>query len=315
MLMMLIDRRSIAPKQKATLTRSNSAPTKRTAVPNKGSGKRTLVDVLDEDLAAKRMKPNQASSSTNGTLFTYSQFFPFPSNSKNHVEQSIDDLMPRPSRTTYVPCDKENLPDHAVDNVTVLNESEEFLAEPPDPVAQEDGYLSPSPSYFRSATPDLSSPVRPYSPARCSHGGDDFGADIISSPTVVRATTQQNLLPKKETVNVLVRETPPPMADVTTADEIEGPDLRDVLGLEARGDTDEDRITTSSSSTSGPITPEESGMHDEIDVDESIEEDIVTDACARAKRTEIVANGWWNKWARSKELRPSAVRICDCYCI
>lgn len=312
-MMMFIDHRSIAPKQKATLTRSNSAPTKRTAMPRKGSGKRTLVDVLDEDLAVKRMKPNQASSSTNGALFTHSRFFPSPSNPKSHAEQSVDDLMPRPSRTTYMPCEKENLSDHAVDNVTVVDESEEFLAEPPDPVAQEDGYLSPSPSYFRSATPDLSSPVRPYSPARCSHGGDDFGVDIISSPTVLRATTQQRLLPKKERVNILVRETPPPMADVAAADEIEGPDLRDVLCIEARDDTDEDGITTSSSSTSGPITPEESGVHDEIDVDESIEEDIVTDACARAKLTEIVANGWWNKWARTKELRPSVVRIRDCY--
>ncbi|OAX41627.1 hypothetical protein K503DRAFT_471537 [Rhizopogon vinicolor AM-OR11-026] len=296
-----------APKQKATLTRSNSAPTKRTAVPGKGSGKRTLVDVLDEDLAAKRVKINQASSSTNVTLPIHSRFFSSPSNSK---KEDVDDLMPAPSRITSLPCDKENLPDHAVNNVTVVEELEDFLDEPPDPVTQEEGYLSPSPSYFRSATPDLSSPVRPYSPAQRSHGGgDDFGADIISSPTIVRTTTQHQGLPfKKEKANILVRETPPPMTDIVYADEIEGPDLRDVLDIEALDDInmiDEDRITTSSSSTSGLITPEGGGMHDDFDVDESIDEDIATEARARAKRTEIVASGWWNKWARTKELGPS----------
>ncbi|OJA20216.1 hypothetical protein AZE42_02134, partial [Rhizopogon vesiculosus] len=275
-----------APKQKATLTRSNSAPTKRTAVPGKGSRKRTLVDVLDEDLAAKRVKINQASSSTNVTLPTQSRFFSSPSNSK---KEDVDDLMPAPSRITSLPCDKENLPDHAVNDVTVVEELEDFLDEPPDPVTQEEGYLSPSPSYFRSATPDLSSPVRPYSPAQRSRGGgDDFGADIISSPTIVRTTTQRQGLPfKKEKANILVRETPPPMTDIVYADEIEGPDLRDVLDIEALGDIntiDEDRITTLSSSTSRPITPEGSGVHDGFDVDESIDEDIVTEAYGHGPR-------------------------------
>ncbi|KAG0706957.1 exodeoxyribonuclease 1 [Suillus ampliporus] len=295
-----------APKPKASLTRSNSAPTKRTAVPGMGSGKRTLVDVLDEDFAAKRIKINQASSST---LLTHSRFFPSPSTSKQNGEQAVVDLIPS-SRITCPPSDKENLPNHAVDNVTMVEELDEILDEPPDPVTQEDGYLSPSRSYFRSATPDLSSPVRPYNPSRRDHGdGDDFGADIISSPTAVRAISQpilrQCVLPKTEKVNVLVRETPPPMG---STDEIEGPDLRDVLDIEAPGDSDaidEDGITpASSSSTPGPITPEDRGANDEFDIDESVE-DIVTEASARAKRTEIVASGWWNKWALNKEPRTS----------
>lgn len=285
-------------------------------MPGKGSGKRTLADVLDEDLAAKRMKTNRASSSANVIPPMHSRFFPSPSNSEKNTEHAVDGLMPGHSRTAYLPCGKENLPDHAVNNVTVVEELEEFLDEPPDPVAQEDGYLSPSPSYFRSATPDLSSPVRPHSHARRSHGGDDFGADIMSSPTVVRAIIQrpcrQDLPLDKKKANILVRGTPPPTTDVASADEIEGPDLRDVLGIGALGDIDtidEDRIATSSSSTPGPVTPEDSGLNDEFDIDELLEEDLATEVCARAKRTEIVASGWWNKWARTREQRPAEVRI------
>ncbi|KAG1862725.1 hypothetical protein DFJ58DRAFT_656657 [Suillus subalutaceus] len=294
---------------KATLTRSNSTPTKRTAVSGKGSGKRTLVDILDEDLAAKRIKPNQASSSTDLSLLTHSRFFSSPLTSKQQVEQAADDLMPS-SRIPYPLSDKENLPDRA-DNVIVVEELDEILDEPPDPVTQEDGYLSPSPSYFRSATPDLSSPVRPYNPARHDYGdGDDFGADIIPSPTAVRTVTRalhQCLPPKRDKVSILVRETPPPMNGM---DEIEGPDLRDILNIEAPGDIDgiDDDIITLASSSSGPITPEDSGTNDEFDIDGSAEEYTVTEASARAKRTEIVANGWWNKWALNKDLRPS-VRI------
>ncbi|KAG1823376.1 uncharacterized protein BJ212DRAFT_676171 [Suillus subaureus] len=237
-----------APKPKATLTRSNSAPTKKTAMSGKGSGKRTLVDILDEDLAAKRIKLNQASSSTNLSLLTHSRFFPSPLTSKQRVERAADDLMPN-SRISYPLSEKENLPDHA-DNVIVVEELDEILDEPLDPVTQEDGYLSPSPSYFRSATPDLSSPVRPYNPGRRDHdNGDDFGADVIPSPTAVRTVTRHALhqcLPlKKEKVSILVRETPPPSA----ADEIEGPDLRDVLDIEAPGDIDaiDDDIITPAS--------------------------------------------------------------------
>ncbi|KAG2748878.1 PIN domain-like protein [Suillus brevipes Sb2] len=280
-----------APKPKANLTRSNSAPTKRTAVPGKGSGKRTLVNILDEDLAAKRIKINQASSSTNLSLLTHSRFFPSPSATKQQVEQAAVDLMPS-SRIQLPLSDKENLPDHA-DNVIVSEDLDEILDEHPDPVTQEDGYLSPSPSYFRSATPDLSSPVRPCNFARRDHcDGDDFGADVIPSPTAVRTVTRhalhQCLLPKKEKVSILVRETPPPANGMGSADEIEGPDLRDVLDIEALGDIDaiDDDIITpaSSSSTTGPISPK----------------DNVTSGNAR---TEIVANGWWNKWALNKDLR------------
>ncbi|KAG1747367.1 hypothetical protein EDB19DRAFT_302008 [Suillus lakei] len=284
------------------------------AVPGKGNGKRTLVDVLDEDLAAKRVKINQSSSSTNLSLLTHSRFIPSPLTSKQKVEQSVHDLMPS-SRIPHPLSDKENLPDHAVDNVIDLDE---ILDEPPDPVTQEDGYLSPSPSYFRSATPDLSSPVQPYNHARRDHSdGDDFGADIIPSPTAVRTVTRHTLHqcwpPKKEKVSILVRETPPPMNSMGSADEIEGPDLCDVLDVEAFGDIDaidDDIITPASSySTSGPITPEDSGTNVKFDIDGSAEEDIVTEASARVKRTEIVANGWWNKWALNKDPRTSKTTV------
>ncbi|KAG2363682.1 hypothetical protein BDR07DRAFT_894239 [Suillus spraguei] len=248
------------------------------------------------------MKLNQASSSTDLSLPTHSRFFPPPLTSKQEVEQAAGDLM-RSSRVSHPLSDKENLPDRA-DNVIVVEELEEILDEPPDPVTQEDGYLSPSPSYFRSATPDLSSPVRPYSTARHDHDDeDDFGADIIPSPTAVRTVTRhalhQCLLPKKEKVNILVRETPPPMNGIGSADEIEGPDLRDILDIEAPEDIDaidDDIITpasSSSSSTFGPTTPA----------------DNVTEASARAKRTEIVANGWWNKWALNKDVRSSKTAV------
>jgi exonuclease-1 len=313
---LMFDRILTAPK---TLTRSNSAPTKRTAVPGKGSGKRTLVNIHDEDLAAKRVKIHQASSSTNLSLLTHSRFFPSPSTSKQQVEQAAVDLMPS-SRIHLPLSDKENLPDHA-DNVIVGEDLDEIIDEYPDPVTQEDGYLSPSPSYFRSATPDLSSPVRPNNLARRDHcDEDDFGADIIPSPTAVKTVTRnalhQCLLPKKEKVSILVRETPPPMNGLGSADEMEGPDLRDILGIEALGDIDaiddDDIITPASSSST--ISPKDNGANDEIDIDESAEEHTVTEANARVKRTKIVANGWWNKWALNKDVR-TTVRIEVCVTI
>lgn len=226
------------------------------------------------------------------------------------MEQAAVDLMPS-SRIQLPLSDKENLPDHA-DSVIVGEDLDEILDDHPGPVTQEDGYLSPSPSYFRSATPDLSSPVRPCNLARRDHcDGDDFDADIIPSPTAVRTATRhvlhQCLLPKKEKVSILVRETPPPVNGMGSADEIEGPDLRDVLGIEALGDMDaiddDIIIMASSSSTPGPINPKDNGTNDESDMDELAEEQTVTEADTRARRTEIVANGWWNKWALNNDLR------------
>ncbi|KAF9233188.1 hypothetical protein BU15DRAFT_15356, partial [Melanogaster broomeanus] len=162
------------------------------------------------------------------------------------------------------------------------------LNDPLDPVNQEDGYMSPSPSYFRSATPDLMSPVR-REREQMYESTDDFGADIISSPIAARLGSplrrQRGTSVDEALGEVFTRGTPP----VVTA-EISGPDLRDILSICSADDVEEiDSHETSDGSTpsnSGPVTPDDT---DHIEttpaMDLTISDD--SDPCVRATRMQV----------------------------
>lgn len=190
------------------------------------------------------------------------------------------------------------------ENISPCHHLEGDLDEPPEPIHQEDGYMSPPPSYFRLATPDLSSPIGHsfrVSP-RGHESTDDFGADIISSPLATKRRSpwfpKRSMSPHEagNLGNILVRGTPPPVeADIS------GPDLRDILSICSTDDIEE----LEGHETSGTTSP--SHRPGSVSVNTTISEDCGVDTCARAARMHTVANGWWNKWAMKQEPHPAHV--------
>lgn len=196
---------------------------------------------------------------------------------------------------------------HGKENIDPCHLLEGHLDEPPESTYHEDGYMSPPPSYFRLATPDLSSPAgRPFRASPRKHGSmDDFGADIISSPlgTKRRSPWFDDGNVSSRTVgglgNVLVPGTPP-----LTGKNVGGPDLKDILSVCSTDEIEELEDPAISKSTT---PPHESEI---ISTDTTISEDPVTDSGARASRLHAVANGWWNKWAMKQEAHVSDLMAC-----
>lgn len=100
----------------------------KSATVGNASGKRTLVEVMGEDAAVKRKRISQSEPHT-----STSKFF----------SAECKDALRSPEKEN-IPIAEENLD----------NENDDF-----DPVTQEDGYISPSPSSSRHLTPELSSPL------------------------------------------------------------------------------------------------------------------------------------------------------------
>lgn len=137
----------------------------------------------------------------------------------------------------------------------------------PDPVEQEDGYISPTPSCSRDAQ-DLSSPAKPLARAHEDEMGpsvldpsdqdEDFGADAISSPISMKRPNAFNYRPEvyesptrlsKQAWNAKALVEPRPTSTDEINSDIEdvpspvlyrGPDLRRIL----REDTDSDLETS-----------------------------------------------------------------------
>lgn len=174
------------------------------------------------------------------------------------------------------------------------------LDEPPDTIHQEDGYMSPPPSYFRLATPDLSSPVaHPFGVTSRRHGStDDFGADIISSPLATKRRSpwfRTHSVSPRETEKILVRGTPP-----LNETDNGGPDLRDILSACSTDEVEE----LEDQKTAGAVTPR---MPETVSIDATIPHDCGPDIRASETRMHTVANGWRNKWAMKQEPHPGHV--------
>ncbi|GBE89654.1 hypothetical protein SCP_1603180 [Sparassis crispa] len=187
-----------------------------------------------------------------------------PSPQSRGKNSSYEKLSPKagPSRLVYDDEDKENEP---------ILDNDDILMDDPDPVQRKDKYICPSPSLTRLDTPVLSSPLRPTSasqPYRDNEGGD-FGADVLSSPPVVRSRTgwfSCDTGDGKEGTDAigaeLVRNAPSLHEDSQEAlgQPVDSePDLRDTFG-----EWDWDDATTSSSlfsvrsgSASLPVAPDD----------------------------------------------------------
>ena len=306
----MIDTPLVGPAQKPALklSRSKSMPTKKASV-GTNSGKRSLSDVLDEDLAVKRMKVECKGVGAGASKRPRDSTSSRMPDRRASTSSSVSDFVPNPR---YVLHDqgssKHTLPTHAKENISPCGHLACEPDEVPNPVNQEEGYISPAPSYFRSATPDLSSPVRhPHEESRGVYTtGDDFGADIVSSPVAMLRKKGAPGFLDTASAKVLVRSTPSPVGP----DEIYGPDLRDFLSIATPTSPAKsyERSATSTPSTTGLVTPEDSIANVSTFIDEVMaDEDFGVETQLCGSPAEIVANGWWNKWALKQA--PSTVMV------
>ncbi|KAI0947714.1 hypothetical protein AcW1_009409 [Taiwanofungus camphoratus] len=298
-------------------------PTKSSMTAGKSSGKRTLAEVMDHDIAAKRKKRERASHEARPSKLTPSKFFCEASSSplpRSNEDRSYEDpySIAGPSRLANQAEGKENVPPPDDDDI--------FMEEP-DPVTQEDGYISPSPSMTRWDTPELSSPLRSRAATKASgtKTDDDFGADVLSSPPLTRSRAsmftrgvfEHHSMPAggNGVGRVFVRNSPAQSQhdqDALEPQEDLGPDLRNAFG---DLDWDWDEVTSdiecpdvsqhserSAASSPGLVTPDDSGEYGQGDVvicgeEEDAEEEAI-DSRAIVARKEKVASGWWERWGR-----------------
>ncbi|KII87848.1 hypothetical protein PLICRDRAFT_649456 [Plicaturopsis crispa FD-325 SS-3] len=277
------------PKSKKPLApKVTSQPVKATMVVGRASGKRTLADVMDHDIAVKKKKREEAVCQSE----MQSRFF---AGSTPKADLVPSTPVAGPSRNTD---DKENLP---------LSEDEDIAFEAPDLVAQEDGYLSPSPSR-QSEAPDLSSPIRPAHMRQYDHTVDDFGADVISSPISGKghALRPNRNHTDEPLADILLRNSP----DKNDENIFLGPDLRELFGDDPTSDIDsfdeeKDGQPGSTTPTPSPVTPlgasQDVGGAMVVDDDLGFDFDEGEKAAADAveARKDVVASGWWHKWARN----------------
>lgn len=281
---------------------------------------------MDQDIAVKRKKQEQ---NDRGARPTSSKFFCAASSSPSPEVQDrvYEELECAAGPSRFDRRDKENIP---------CIEDDDLLMVEPDLVAQEDGYISPTPSMRgrRWSTPDVSSPIRPK--AGTSWDEDDFGSDVLSSPPVTKPlpgllTRVASSSPSREQSaghgvgKVFVRDTPPrSQCDGEAVEQQEelGPDLRDTFGEwdwdEATSDIEcadaEDEPACTASSSPGPVTPDDSGEYGAVQADicrdgtlETDETEDVLDARVTAARNARVASGWWERYARGATKTPGGI--------
>ncbi|KAF8965047.1 hypothetical protein BDZ97DRAFT_811241 [Flammula alnicola] len=141
----------------------------------KASGKRTLAEVMDQDMERKK----KSRKSCSPLPFTRSKFFAPPEAKATGVQRRHSDGVAGPSRlqddnkeNMYVVVDDDDDPAETSEpdldgsdlslraHFDVDAEMNLDLEEFPDAVEQEDGYISASPSYSKDAQ-ELSSPLQP----------------------------------------------------------------------------------------------------------------------------------------------------------
>ncbi|KAF7965699.1 hypothetical protein HWV62_42213 [Athelia sp. TMB] len=268
--------------------KSSSQPVKKTMVVGKASGKRTLADAMDYDIAARKKIRDKSLSPAKPRVSTESRFF---ATGPQATALNKDHTAPiaGPSRIhDPIDVDKENIP------IAYEDEDLDFaMVEPEDPVTQEDGYMSPSPSLARLNTPELSSPLRPGVTRKRDSADhfDDFDEDVLSSPDIQRIAPPLRPPAPIGRLDFARKDVPaldsPPLK--TADNRAAGPDLRDMFSDDQTSDIDcfeEDK---------SPVTPDDNGQ---TVADTSLDLDL-DDSTAALTRKEVVAQGWWEKWGHS----------------
>ncbi|KAJ3544540.1 hypothetical protein NM688_g5730 [Phlebia brevispora] len=312
-----------APRGLPQPVRAQTDPRKTGTVAGRSSGKRTLAELMDEDVLAKRKKRNEEDElrrSPSHTSIATSRFFRVPPTTAEKVTDVSNDVsdtesVAGPSTLALMKQGKENVP-------CLDDDCGEISEEDPDPVTQEEGYMSPSPSYSKWDSPEMSSPTRPriYGAGNSLSDDDDFDADILSSPPSAARRPKSQGTPSRSPGRILVHGTPtcPKRIRDVAPENAPGPDLRAMFEDWEEGTSDIDEggedSMGSMASSSGPVTPVCAGQPagrcvDDI-FDEVTPDDEEIETQAVTARNERVANGWWEKWAcssRTPSARPSKV--------
>ena len=278
-----------------------------------------MAELMDEDVQAKRKKRDEEASrcTPSRAPISSSKFFrahPTTAEKKGKgVANDVSDTesVAGPSTLMLMRRGKENVP-------CAEDDCGEISEEDPDPVTQEDGYMSPSPSFSKWDSPELSSPARPriYRAGDSLSDDDDFDAEILSSPpSAARHPTSRHSPRQRSPGRILVHGTPPTLERKRKVgrDCAPGPDLRDMFEVWDDGTSDidedgDDSIGTMASS-SGPVTPAETAQPAGQCVDDIFDEvtgdDEEIERRAVTARNERVANGWWEKWACNASTPPN----------
>jgi len=282
------------------------------------------MGLMHDDLATKRKKLLETEDRENTASPVQSRFFG-------------DNPTAGPSRLQLIPKEEDGVLDtQEVVLVADSSDAEEVedadaADEEVDPVAQEDGYLSPASSLKRLSTPDVSSPPRPVEAPRVfcrDSSARDFAVDILSSPE-----TRKAVLPlrskslsgreRKTFGRTLVPDTPRKSAPANSAD---GRDAELLCGPDLFDDADTEEIadfamppcssggsTQSSSGLDTPVSQESPGPG-VVTCDEDLDlEDGIEFMGIRQAKQDAVAKGWWSKWARggaSATKDSSLHRVC-----
>lgn len=311
----------------------------------KASGKRTLADVMDLDIAMKKKwrggptpkitqskffgqepasseKPKTTTRKASGSQGRKEVVMSVPGPSRLREEkENIYIVIDGDDDDTEIDAEPITILDSDCDVSLVAQDTEMDLEELPDNemVKQEDGYISPTSSCSGDAQ-DLSSPYRPRRRWRSSDIGGpevlDFAEAISSPPQTKRRPsrlpsraslrTSRSLTPTRghrddsSLRKIKVCERPIPVRALS------GPDLRDSFGDELMSEIDcfEDEGRSTSGPNSPPLpspaTPNNKDCTDQgvdvivVDLLEDPEESL---ARALVARTEVVANGWRDRWA------------------
>jgi hypothetical protein len=254
---------------------------------------------MEEDLSIKRKKPDETSKK--------SRFFAHKPPSTESAGSGGDPSQHAGPSRLHDPI-KENVPpleqdaDLDVDFQISDNEQEDDFDLEPDFVEQEDGYISPPPSWdddddddgssSDNMSPDLSSPVR----TRKVEDDDDFGVDPISSPPTTKRCRDGRVL-----VCDTPTPTPDPLADLARTrskqQSVRGVDLRHAFGDELTSEIDcfdDDGGGHVEDDTPSRAPSPQAPMEADVEIEIDLEMDDIDDTAAR---TEIVATGWWAKYA------------------
>jgi hypothetical protein len=266
------------------------------------------MGLMHDDLATKRKRLLKTDDRENTASPVPSRFFG-------------DNATVGPSRLGPTPKEDGVLDTQEVVLVADSGDAEEVedadaTDEEPDLVAQEDGYLSPTPSLKRLNTPDVSSPPQPSEAPRvfCRDSSTrDFAVDILSSPETrkpVPPLRSKSLSSRqgKTFGCTLVPDAPRKSGPVnsaggTDAEVLCGPDLFDDVDTMEISDLTMPPCsfggsTQSSSGLDTPVSQEATGV-DVATCDEDLDfEDDVEFIGIRQAKQDAVAQGWWSKWAR-----------------
>ncbi|KAG5646334.1 hypothetical protein DXG03_003657 [Asterophora parasitica] len=269
----------------------------------KASGKRTLAEVMDGDIAVKKQKQR-------------SKFFdPPPSQHALPTNAVTGPSQERANKeNTYIVEDEDedvepyfNLSVEAQGEVDLEIGMDLADQSTYDTVEQEDGYLSPT-SSCSGEMQDLSSPARPdKTPARKrSSGSVEFGADVVSSPpSQVKRPRFSDSTPKAVLRTRSLDLLPPGTSGskrlpAPRTGSFPGPDLRQSFGDDRSSDIDcsDDEGEDEASKYNSPGTPTPSPpapltQHDN-EYPEGVEHDLEK---AHELRKQAVITGWKQRWS------------------